>query len=199
MPAGAAGTLMAIRNPVQTSLMATSARLATQATPDAHLVELWLHGRSPHTQRAYRADVGRFLTFVTKPLPTVTLGNLQAFADALAQQDLAASSRVRTLAAVKSLLAFGQRTGYLPLNVGAALKLPPKNDKLARAMANVDRKRPRITDDLSAAAVDRKARGNGHRGRRRVADPCLRSDQGACHKRGGRQAQINKDAWQHLT
>jgi len=61
----------------------------------------------------------------------VTLGHLQAFADALAQQALAPSSRVRTLATVKSLLAFGQRTGYLPLNVGAALKLPPKKDKLA--------------------------------------------------------------------
>jgi len=68
---------------------------------------------------------------VATPLPTVTLGDLQAFADALAQQDLAPGSRVRTLAAVKSLLAFGQRTGYLPLNVGAALKLPPKKDRLA--------------------------------------------------------------------
>ncbi len=92
---------------------------------------MWLHGCSLHTQRAYRADVARFLAFVAEPLPAVTLGDLQAFADALAQQDLAPSSRVRTLAAVKSLLAFGQRTGYLPLNVGAALKLPPKKDKLS--------------------------------------------------------------------
>ncbi len=107
------------------------ARLAPQTATDQHLVELWLHGRSPHTQRAYRADVDRFLVFVATPLPTVTLGDLQAFADALAQQELAPSSRVRTLAAIKSLLAFGQRTGYLPLNVGAALKLPPKKDKLA--------------------------------------------------------------------
>jgi len=102
-----------------------------QADTDQQLVNLWLHGRSPHTQRAYRADVARFLAFVATPLPTVTLGDLQAFADALAQQDLAPSSRVRTLAAIKSLLAFGQRTGYLPLNVGAALKLPPKKDRLA--------------------------------------------------------------------
>ena len=44
---------------------------------------------------------------------------------------VARSSRARTLAAVKSLLAFGQRTGYLPLNVGAALKLPARKDALA--------------------------------------------------------------------
>jgi integrase/recombinase XerD len=46
-------------------------------------------------------------------------------------EDLAPSSRARTLAAIKSLLAFGQRTGYLPLNVGAALKLSARKDTLA--------------------------------------------------------------------
>jgi len=115
------------------------AAIARQASNDQYVVELWLHGRSPHTQRAYRADVARFLAFVATSLPTVTLGDLQAFADALAQQDLAPSSRVRTLAAIKSLLAFGQRTGYLPLNVGAALKLPPKKDRLAERILSETR------------------------------------------------------------
>ncbi|MGI8492565.1 MAG: tyrosine-type recombinase/integrase, partial [Acidimicrobiales bacterium] len=108
-----------------------TAATTRQIAVDQQLIDLWLHGRSPHTQRAYRADVARFLAFVATPLPTVTLGDLQAFADALAQQAFAPSSRVRTLAAIKALLAFGQRTGYLPLNVGAALKLPPKKDRLA--------------------------------------------------------------------
>jgi integrase/recombinase XerD len=35
---------------------------------------------------------------------------------------------------VKSLLTFGQRTGFLLLNVGAALKLPPRKDTLAERM-----------------------------------------------------------------
>jgi integrase/recombinase XerD len=104
---------------------------------DAHLVDLWLHGRSPHTQRAYRADVARFLAFVASPLATVTLGDVQAFSDSLA--GLAPSSRTRTLAAVKSLLAFAQRTGYLPLNVGAAVKLQQSKDKLAeRILSEAD-------------------------------------------------------------
>jgi integrase/recombinase XerD len=42
------------------------------------LRELWLHGRSPHTQRAYRTDVDHFLAFVRKPLRTVTVGDVQA-------------------------------------------------------------------------------------------------------------------------
>ena len=37
-------------------------------TPDEKLMALWLHGRSLHTQRAYRADVLRFLHYVRKPL-----------------------------------------------------------------------------------------------------------------------------------
>jgi integrase/recombinase XerD len=98
------------------------------ADTDDHLVALWLHGRSPHTKRAYRADSERFLVFVAKPLAMVTLGDLQAFADSLMGKP---SSRSRTLAAVKSLLAFGQRTGYLALNVGAALKLPAGKNTLA--------------------------------------------------------------------
>src|SRR5919199_6182634 len=99
-----------------------------QASTDAHLVDLWLHGRPPHTQRAYRADSDRFLAFVARPLPMVTLGDVQTFADSLTGKP---SSRARTLAAVKSLLAFGQRTGYLPLNVGAAVRLPASKDTLA--------------------------------------------------------------------
>ncbi len=45
--------------------------------------ELWLHGRPAHTQRAYRADVGRWLAFVGAPLASVTLGDVQAFSDSV--------------------------------------------------------------------------------------------------------------------
>ena len=33
---------------------------AAHAFSDEQLLEIWLHGRSPHTQRAYRADIDRF-------------------------------------------------------------------------------------------------------------------------------------------
>ena len=85
-----------------------------------------------HTQRAYRRDVDPSADFVVKPLRTVTLGDVQAFADSLAR--LAPASRVRTLAAVKSLLSFGQRVGYLPLNVGVALRPPKVKNTLAERL-----------------------------------------------------------------
>ena len=99
-----------------------------QAHSDNQLIEIWLHGRSPHTQRAYAADVRRF-SAVAKPLPSVTLRNLQDFADSLA--DLADASRYRILSAVKSLFAFGHRIGYLPFDVGRALRLPALRSRLA--------------------------------------------------------------------
>jgi hypothetical protein len=52
----------------------------------------------------------------------VALGNVRALAESL--ERLKPASRGRAIAAVKSLLAFGQRTGYLPLNVDAAVKVP---------------------------------------------------------------------------
>ncbi len=40
-------------------------------------VELWLHGKSPHTQRAYRTEANRFLSVVARPLRAITLMDLQ--------------------------------------------------------------------------------------------------------------------------
>ena len=100
------------------------AELAHSADSDDLLIARWLHGRGPHTQRAYVADVRAFRTEVSPPLAHVTLGDLQRFADSLDGAGRSVSSRARTLSAVKSLLSFGHRTGYLSYDVGAALRLP---------------------------------------------------------------------------
>jgi integrase/recombinase XerD len=101
----------------------------TRAASDDHLVALWLNGRSPHTQRAYRADVERFRGRAGKPLALATLSDLQDFAASLT--NLAPASRYRALSAIKSLLAFGHRLGYLTYDVGRVLRLPPVRNRLA--------------------------------------------------------------------
>jgi integrase/recombinase XerD len=106
---------------------------ADDGTEDGQLVGLWLSMKaSRHTRRAYAADAARFLAFVAKPLVRVTLADLQAWAAALEQGNPAQATRNRALAAVKSLLAFAQQSGYLPFNVGAAVKLRPTRDVLAQ-------------------------------------------------------------------
>lgn len=110
-------------------ITAGEAQMARQAQTDAEVVELWTHGHSPHTQRAYRHDVAAFTARVGRPLSAVTIRDVQGFLDSLA--DLADTSRGRMVAAVKSLLSFAQKIGYIPFNVGAAVDLPKTKDKLA--------------------------------------------------------------------
>jgi integrase/recombinase XerD len=101
----------------------------TRTASDDQLLEIWLHGRSVHTQRAYRADIGRFRAGAGKPLRQINLADLQQFADSLTA--LAPASRYRTLSAIKSLLAFAHRIGYLPFDVGRVLRLPAVHNRLA--------------------------------------------------------------------
>jgi len=96
---------------------------------DDQLLAIWLHGRSKHTQRAYRADSQRFLAWAHRQILHITLTDLQQFANSL--DHLAPASRYRTLSAIKSLLLFAHRTGYLPFDVGRALRLPAVRDRLA--------------------------------------------------------------------
>jgi integrase/recombinase XerD len=112
----------------QLALRSETSVMVWEADSDAQLVNLWLHGRSEHTQRAYRADAARFMSWVGKSLHTVTLGDLQAFADTLTG---AVGSRSRVLASVKSLFAFGYRLGYLPFDTARVLRLPKRPDALA--------------------------------------------------------------------
>ncbi|MGB3544995.1 tyrosine-type recombinase/integrase, partial [Rubrivirga sp.] len=102
-----------------------------QVDDDAHLVRLWLHGKSPNTRDAYERDVRAFVDFADAPLARITLQHVQDWTDVLEDAGLAASTRARKLSAVKSLLSFGHKLGYLIYNVGAAVSLPKQKDTLA--------------------------------------------------------------------
>ena len=80
----------------------TLVTLDTQAAGDDRLVDLWLHDLAAHTH-----DAAVFRAHAARPLAQVALADLQGYADTLAHR--APASRARKLAAVKSLLTFGQR------------------------------------------------------------------------------------------
>jgi integrase/recombinase XerD len=127
--------------------------LVRQASSDEQLIELWLHGRPPRTVSAYRHDIDRFRQFVEVPLGAVTLADLQAFADELEAHGLAPASRGRTLAAVKGLLGFAHKLGYLAFDVGRALRLPAHRSRLAERIVD-----PATVADIIASEPDARNR-----------------------------------------
>ena len=154
------------------SLKSTANKLALLERPalmaqrqndaDAKLVEMWLHDRSAHTQRAYRADVARLLAFCGKPISAVTLGDFQAFADTLTG---ATSSRGRHLASCKSLLLFCAKGGATTYNVGAALRSSKGRDRLADRIISESavQKMLALTTDQREYALVRVAYAGGFR------------------------------------
>jgi integrase/recombinase XerD len=110
--------------------MTLHVQLPGATTPTEQLINMWVHGKSAHTAELYRRSAKRFLEFAGKPLHLVSLAEVQAFADFLAQKGLSASSQRSILSAVKSLLKFATHTGVLPVNVGVPLSLPKAKDTL---------------------------------------------------------------------
>lgn len=95
------------------------------------LIDQWVNGTSPHTERAYRRYARQMLEQLGKPIDEITLADLQAFAAYLETLQNKASSRQRTLSAIKSLFAFAHRIGRLPADPARELRLPTLRDALA--------------------------------------------------------------------
>jgi len=130
----------------------------------AQLVALWLHGKSPKSQKSYERDLREFVAFLSNQttqhvrlndvdLRTVTLNDVQGFQDRLEERapeprpnssarvpdNLAPATIKRKLAAIKSLLRFGCEIGYLRFNVAVPVKLPkPKNTIAERYLTELE-------------------------------------------------------------
>ena len=111
--------------------------IPVQADSDGTLLRLWLHGRSASTRDAYRGDVLVFLAHAGKAVREARLADLQTWLNSLA--DLKPASRARKVAALRSLFTFAHRLGYVPFNVGAAVRQPSvRNTQSERIMTEGD-------------------------------------------------------------
>lgn len=111
---------------------APPAAIAPPQIPVEQLIELWVHGKSTHTQRYYRREVRQFLEEVSKPVDTITLADVQGYASALAATKLRTSSQARAIAAVKSFFTFAHdKLGVLKVNPAAPVAVPKIKDLLA--------------------------------------------------------------------
>ena len=127
----------AITTTTQTTTPAQFARV----DGDEHLIQMWLQkarSKSKHTESAYRRAYLKFAEFTGyAPLNSITLNDMQDYVEHL--QNMVkpdgtpySADSIRTwMADLKALLSYGQRLGYLPFNVGAAVETPAGKDTLA--------------------------------------------------------------------
>jgi integrase/recombinase XerD len=95
------------------------------ATSDTHLVELWLAGRPPSTQKSYGADAKAFLTFLSgKSLKTITVADVVSWLKTVNGTN---GSKTRKATSIKSLLKFAHESGYTAFNVGNAIRTPVRD------------------------------------------------------------------------
>ena len=147
--ASSSKALVVIEPPSVPASIATT--MPAQAGSDDHLIELWLHPRSPRTRRAYEADIAAFRSRMTSPLRSLTLSDLYGFQHSLS--GFAPATQARRISSVKSLLSKGHKLGYLPINLGAGWELPKIENVLGERI--LDEKQVR---DLLAAAQSQRDR-----------------------------------------
>jgi integrase/recombinase XerD len=118
------------------------------AESDFELIELWLRLHpNPRTQKIYQHGIEQFMSFVaeiSETLRTLKLRHLLEWRYSLDDWDYAPRTVRLRMSVVRSLLSFGQKTGYLQFNVGAALKLPPIEPDLTARILSVDEVRSLI-------------------------------------------------------
>lgn len=101
-------------------------------TPQTRVIELWLATkRSLHTRRSYARDIRAFCVWMQEQgctLQTLTLEELQQYADGLTGKPRSIARRIYTL---KSLFTFCLKSGYLAINKGSFLVAPKFEKRLA--------------------------------------------------------------------
>lgn len=105
----------------------------TSATSDDELVDSWLRvkgGKSDNTLYAYARIADEFRRFFAgRSLAGMKIDDLLDYTDTM--KHLKVSTQRQRIFAIKSLLSYGQKTGYLQFNVGAALSAPAQQNNLA--------------------------------------------------------------------
>ena len=127
-----------------------SHRVTADTATNEKIQQLWLHGKSPHTQELYRRTIAKLSSATdNKPLAWLTLEDIQLFCDRLSQEELSDSSRRTYISAAKSLLSFASKSGLINFNVGASVKPPMAKDKLSERILDRDELNALLNADTS--------------------------------------------------
>ncbi len=128
-----------------------TAPLPPAAYEDADFLELWLHRKSEKTIKAYSADIMQMYKHTGKSLKALTLQDVQDYITSL--MDRAPATQARMIASLKSALSFASKTGYTTFNVGAVIRLPKLENRLAERILSEE-------DVLHMFALERNGRNH---------------------------------------
>ncbi|MBF0097959.1 MAG: tyrosine-type recombinase/integrase [Magnetococcales bacterium] len=107
--------------------MTNTIRTIQAGCTDAHVLDLWLHGKAPGTMDNYRADWAHFRQFSGREMRRVTLDDVQNWLTNLGGSN---ATRNRKLIAIKSLFRFATRIGYIGFNITALVPFLKVKDTL---------------------------------------------------------------------
>lgn len=113
--------------------IATALYRQTDIESDPEMIHLWLaNQKSPKTRDGYQRDWDYFAAWIQgKELRSVTLKDLIGYQQALEGRGFKPATIRRKLNAVRSLLKFAVKAGYLHTTPGESLTLPSEKDTLA--------------------------------------------------------------------
>ena len=94
----------------------------TNAKNDTEVMTLWVDGKTKTTIKTYGYSLKQFFNFAQCNLSEVRLDTLIQFKQYLLELNYAIASVNNKLMAIKSLLSFAYKIGYLPFNVGVVVK-----------------------------------------------------------------------------
>ncbi|WP_066349677.1 tyrosine-type recombinase/integrase [Geminocystis sp. NIES-3708] len=94
----------------------------TNAKNDTEVMALWFDGKTKTTIKTYGYSLKQFFNFAGCPLTEIRLDTLIQFKQHLMTLNYAVSSINNKLMAIKSLLSFAYKIGYIPFNVGTVVK-----------------------------------------------------------------------------
>lgn len=94
---------------------------------DEKLVMIWLSEKAPATQKNYSVSLKQFFALVPKPLNEISIADVQNWKNWLGSR-FKTSTANNKLTAVKSLMSFALRIGYINVNPASVIKSLKQNN-----------------------------------------------------------------------
>ena len=104
---------------------------------DNKIISMWLSDKSDTSKVSYKSNVGNFLSYVGKPLNTLTLEDLISWKEYLEIKYKPITLKNK-LMSVKSLLTYSYEVGYLPFNIGKLLRAKRVNQDISKRILSED-------------------------------------------------------------